>query len=239
MGSTSFLFFHLEAPLQSWGMTSRWEYRDSCHEPTKSGVIGILACALGYGKNDPRIAAELSAHLHMAIREDRAGTILTDFHTISGAFPKAGGGRFPRTHTIISQREYLEDASFLVILEGELALLEKCATALKSPRWPYYLGRKSCIPTVPIIPIISTEYRSREDALQHYPPLVSLNRKLSLDTPLTLRCVNEDPSGNLTYNDVNSTAPSRMFQSRRVSESWVQFQPEKRGDALVFEPISS
>ena len=42
------LFLRLEGPLQSWGIRSRWDVRETQPEPTKSGVIGLLGCALGY-----------------------------------------------------------------------------------------------------------------------------------------------------------------------------------------------
>ena len=42
-----FLLLWLEAPLQSWGVDSKFGRRDSIHFPTKSGVTGLLLCALG------------------------------------------------------------------------------------------------------------------------------------------------------------------------------------------------
>jgi len=43
------VFVRLEGPLQSWGTRARWGERDTELEPTKSGVIGLVACALGWG----------------------------------------------------------------------------------------------------------------------------------------------------------------------------------------------
>ena len=48
------LFLRLEGPLQSWGERGRWSVRDTALEPTKSGVIGLIACALGY-RDDTQI----------------------------------------------------------------------------------------------------------------------------------------------------------------------------------------
>jgi hypothetical protein len=45
----------------------------------------------------------------------------------------------------------LADASFLVALQGDIALIGKIAGALASPKWPIFLGRKSCPPSVPVL----------------------------------------------------------------------------------------
>ena len=41
------LLLRLAAPLQAWGADSKFETRKTNREPTKSGVIGLLAAALG------------------------------------------------------------------------------------------------------------------------------------------------------------------------------------------------
>lgn len=43
----STLLMRLAGPLQSWGTTSRFDQRDTGKEPSKSGVIGLMAAALG------------------------------------------------------------------------------------------------------------------------------------------------------------------------------------------------
>ena len=82
MGKT-LLILRLEGVLQSWGDHSKWDMRDSGDFPSKSGVVGLLACALGLERDDPEIV-ELSANLHMAVRADRPGIRMLDFHTVRG-----------------------------------------------------------------------------------------------------------------------------------------------------------
>ena len=41
------LLLRLAAPMQSWGIDSKFDTRKTNREPTKSGVIGLLAAALG------------------------------------------------------------------------------------------------------------------------------------------------------------------------------------------------
>lgn len=174
------LFLRLEGPLQAWGLRARWGERDTADAPTKSGVLGLLGCALGL----PRTAAklrDLSDALRMGVRIDLPGTLLRDYHTTGGGRygeavhtggtrfhdqPYAGGvlspevlkGRIkvkitastktPETDT--SNRYYLADAAFLVALHGDATTVARCAEALQNPAWPYYLGRKSCVPAAPV-----------------------------------------------------------------------------------------
>ena len=60
------LYLRLEGPLQSWGERGRWSIRDTGPEPTKSGVIGLLGCAMGV--NDDRELRHLSQALRMGVR---------------------------------------------------------------------------------------------------------------------------------------------------------------------------
>ncbi len=167
------LFLRLEGPLQSWGERGRWSVRDSAPEPTKSGVVGLLACALGWATDDELRA--LSESLQMGVRVDKPGVRLTDYHTIGGGYatpalltaegkPKWSSGG---PHTELSNRDYLADASFLVALQGEPALIDQLAAALADPVWVVFLGRKSCPPARPVFNGLG-DYRDLEEALGEY-----------------------------------------------------------------------
>ena len=187
------LLLRLEGPLQSWGGRSRWDVRDTEAEPTKSGVIGLLGCALGYGIGDRRLETELDAGLLFGVRVERAGRRVRDYQTIAGFLPTADG-RYKHTGvktstnlralqddpdvepaTVQSPRFYLEDAAFLVGLAGREAnsaadaLLDRCAAAMRDPQWPLYLGRKACVPTRPIMEEVTDRYESLEAALRQHP----------------------------------------------------------------------
>ena len=41
------LLLWLEAPLQSWGVDSRFGRRDTLPFPSRSGVLGLVCCATG------------------------------------------------------------------------------------------------------------------------------------------------------------------------------------------------
>lgn len=167
------LFLRLEGPMQSWGERGRWSERDSAPEPTKSGVVGLVACALGYRHDDQ--LRHLSEQTRMGVRCDAPGVRLTDYHTIGGGYPfptlLEATGKPKKTpkgapHTEISWRDYLCGASFLVALLSEKNdLIERMAHALQNPVWPVFLGRKSCPPSRPVYDGIAT-FASLEDALR-------------------------------------------------------------------------
>ena len=45
----STLLLRLAGPMQSWGTDSKFDVRRTGREPSKSGVIGLVAAALGIG----------------------------------------------------------------------------------------------------------------------------------------------------------------------------------------------
>ncbi len=166
------LILRLEGALQSWGTRSRFDNRDSGPLPTKSGVIGLIACAMGLPRGDDRIL-EMFERLRMGVRADRPGTLMVDFQTVTGERGYlfcAGGGKRVGEPTLLTPRQYLEDACFTAILAGDEALLAECAQALQSPRWQTYLGRKSCVPTRPVFEALTGEYADIEDALSRVKP---------------------------------------------------------------------
>lgn len=64
------LLIRLQGPLQSWGTRSRFDHRDTWPYPTKSGVVGLLAAALGRDRRED--VSDLAA-LRMGVRVDRKG----------------------------------------------------------------------------------------------------------------------------------------------------------------------
>ena len=70
----------LAGPLQSWGGHSQFNRRDTSSEPTKSGILGLLAAAQGRRRQDP---IEDLLTLRLGVRTDPAGSLLRDYHTVS------------------------------------------------------------------------------------------------------------------------------------------------------------
>lgn len=138
------LLLRLVGPQQSWGTNARFDRRDTDTVPTKSGVVGLLAAALGYPRD--RDVTQL-AGLRMGVRVDRKGTVMRDYHT---ALDVVDSGTRP-SGTVVSERYYLADAAFTVGLESpERAVLETVQAALLQPHWPLALGRRAFPPSLPV-----------------------------------------------------------------------------------------
>ena len=133
------LLLRLAAPMQSWGTASKYETRDTGREPSKSGVVGLLAAALGRCRD-----ADLTDlnELSFGVRVDQEGVLLHDYQ-----IAWVNGEKNPN----VTHRYYLSDAVFLVGLESpDCAFLEKLDYALRHPVFPLFLGRRSCPPSVPL-----------------------------------------------------------------------------------------
>ena len=223
------LILRLEGPLQSWGLRARWDVRDTGDEPSKSGVVGLLGCALGYRNGDKRLH-QLGDELRMGVRVERQGSKMVDFQTVSGVMMSAGGkirGKPDDPVTIVSPRTYLQDAGFLVALGGPPDIMEQCAIALQSPQWPFYLGRKACIPSRPVFEVLTGQYQSLEDALTLYPWEALYDGE---PLPTRLRCVLEDEEGTHLRPDRPMANPARMYQHRAVRVFWVNCPHAKEDD---------
>ena len=180
------LLLRLAAPLQAWGAESKFETRRTLHYPTKSGVIGMIAAALGFSRNH---SLEVLNGLRFGIRIDKEGELIRDYHTVRAGKP------------YITERYYLSDAVFLVGLEGDAELLSKIETALKTPAYPLYLGRRSCPPTMPLV--LGIKESPLFDTLNEEPWLLSdWYRQRVLYNETKLRIIIDDESSSAVLRDV-------------------------------------
>lgn len=162
----------LEAPLQSWGADSKFGRRDTLAFPTKSGVAGLLLCALGASGEQRELLSRLAPLRQTVVSFARIKTsnvgapqrtdrepLLRDFHMVGSGYddsdpweslliPKTSdGGKAVGGGTKLTYRYYLQDARFAVVVELPLDLAKPMADALQNPVYDLYLGRKNCVPT--------------------------------------------------------------------------------------------
>ena len=138
--------------LQSWRNTGLGpNYRYTELMPTKSGIAGMIACALGYPRGDSRIEKLKNSFESAPIRRGNNTTpdILFDFQTVSAPDMLTAGGGMLHSPSII-MREYVVGYRYVLYLKAEEELLRKIETALNEPVWDYYLGSKCCIPAEPV-----------------------------------------------------------------------------------------
>lgn len=174
------LAFLLDAPLQSWGASSKFQRRDTESWPTKSALVGVLAAALGIDKHaqDEVVrVAPLAALCFSVFRWPKRAPVtrLADFHTIGGGYDKTNpaeklhipckAGDGSPFGTVITRRAYLTDARFIALFQGDRATLERAAAALLDPVWGIWFGRKTCIPAVPLSPVVAASPREALAAL--------------------------------------------------------------------------
>ncbi len=156
------LVFLLSAPLASFGGYAGHERRGSGTVPIRSAVLGLVGAALGIDRKDSEGQAALRAY-SVAVQSFQASTPLRDYHTVQ-TVPTAKVKR-PATrnralarigrdaNTVITVRDYRCDVLIGVALWGEGRwALEDLAAHLRRPRFPLYLGRKSCPLASPLNP---------------------------------------------------------------------------------------
>jgi CRISPR system Cascade subunit CasD len=173
------LLLLLAGPLQSWGERSAFGERDTAAWPTRSGVVGICAAALGQSRE-----ADLSPfdRFLLAVRADRPGVRTVDFQTAGAARGDVGLLSADGTsgRSVIGHRHYLADAVFVAALDvrsgadddesaAERALLGQIALALDRPHWPLFLGRRGCPPAYPVL--LATAAEPVEPLLAELPAL--------------------------------------------------------------------
>ena len=157
----STLMFRISAPLQAWGVEPRFDkWLRTGTEPSKSGIIGMIASAMGIDRNDDEELHKLTEGLRFGVRVDREGKICTDYHAVrvvqdedcnyEDVFSNAiyiRGKRLPDTKIdkYDYKKYYLMDAAFTIGLESEdECLLQSILEALHHPKRFLFLGRKSC-----------------------------------------------------------------------------------------------
>ena len=170
--NTSFLLLWLESPLQSWGVDSKFGRRDSLNFPTKSGITGLLLCALGASGEQTELLARVAPLKQTVVSYSRSRKskedmpqkvdrepLLMDFHMVGSGYDdknpwenllipkKSDGGKAVGGGTKLTYRYYLQDARFAVVAESPGDLAKSFAEAFQNPVYDLYLGRKNCVPT--------------------------------------------------------------------------------------------
>lgn len=215
-GALGTLVLRLAGPLQSWGLTGQFVRRDTHTQPTKSGVVGMIAACMGRDRG-----ADISdlANLRMGVRVDQPGTLLEDFHTVSrtdgSTLPTASGAK-KSDMTAVTRRWYLADAVFLVTLDGDRQMLTTIADAIDHPVYSPTLGRRSCVPTGRLN--LGVHDGDAEALLARWPWVAGNVQLEKHNEPPQLDATIEDTTGDDVIADVpNSYAPlQRGFGNRRI-----------------------
>ena len=227
----STLILRLAAPMQAWGSDSKYNYRTTGREPTKSGVLGMLAAALGCRRDDREEIAKLSS-LGFGVRVDREGKVIRDYQTACArkkdvlmTYGELQEDRQSRGEVTLTYRDYLCDAVFVVGLEGPKAYLETLQEALHYPVYPLFLGRRSCPPTGPVCLGI------REEGLEEV--LRSLPLQISTRFPGSVRLILEGGPGSIQDVPISYSPMKREFGFRSIREEIIRFPGEEDHDPMA------
>jgi len=200
-------------------------------EPTKSGVIGMIAAAMGRRRSDS--VDDLVTGLRIAIRVDQPGVMESDFQTAT----TRAGKMLPLTH-----RYYLADAVFVVALEGDRELLESVAYALDHPVFPIFLGRRSCPPVGRLVLGVSDD--SARACLESLPWQASRWWRVQQPGTVRLRVVREGAMGDRGRMQrdvpVSFDQASRKYAWRVVVEDdpVVVSNPDSKVRGVDHDPLS-
>jgi CRISPR system Cascade subunit CasD len=164
----------------------------------------------------------------MAVRVDREGRLMRDYHTaqnVRRADPTKG-----TQDTVLSERFYLADADFLVALDGDAAFLTQLDCALRRPVWPLFLGRKAFVPALPVSEGMS------EGELVLVMSKHGWRKRHRDDKPrLPLRGVVEVPYG--TGEPRPDVPLSFVSRDRRFGVRHVRVDPDLFRDPPILEPF--
>jgi CRISPR-associated protein Cas5/CasD subtype I-E len=156
----NYLPLHLEAFLQSYGTAaSAWaEYRDTALIPTRSMLIGLIACAMGLRETDEGYKDLEKLKFYCKVNNSESMDFLIDFQVVrpykskysnKNGFLNAEGGRKAQ---FLLEKHYLCDSSFEIYVGNAVdEYLKFVYESIKHPVWAYYLGRACCTPSKPLI----------------------------------------------------------------------------------------
>jgi len=216
LSDIKYLALRLEGPLQSWGCDSQYNRRNTGLMPTKSAIAGMCCAALGYergGEKEAVFLAEFEGVRMTAIAIPRNGTRrplavrrLQDYHTVQNTRRASGS---INTDCVLTHRQYLTDASFGIILSGNGDLLDRIAKKLEDPVWGLWLGRKTCIPSAPVLAGLQDTKEEAVKLLIGEASIESLTRQEDVETFAEGKDSLPDRPGSFA-------SDRRMFSPRRV-----------------------
>lgn len=234
--NTKFLLLWLEAPLQAWGADSKFGRRNTMPFPTRSGVLGLILCALGASGEQKELLERMANFRQTVISFVRTckdserkpvplekEPFLRDFHMVGSGYDETNPREslmIPKTcegkkavggGTKVTYRYYLQDTRFAVIFEAPSDLASSFSQALQNPVFDLYLGRKNCVPSEFIY---QGTFEDEEKAFERVFTIVS-EKKLLED----FRVIDGEQEGEImTINDVPvQFGPIKKYRDRRIT----------------------
>ncbi len=189
------LLLRFDSLLMSFGEVMVDHHGPTDRFPGLSMLTGLFANALGYRHGDYEKIEKLQGRIEFAARWDIAPEHIEDYHTVDlgrpkmigyaniknksehggwttrGATEHRAGGDDAKYGTHIRHRHYWANGVMTVAVSlpgNEKPDVADLETALTWPARPLFLGRKTCLPSTPIL-IKAIHARNVLEALQSYP----------------------------------------------------------------------
>jgi CRISPR system Cascade subunit CasD len=178
----------------------------------------MLAAAQGRARTD---SIEDLLDLDFAVRADQPGTIISDLQTEhSTAYQERNGIKLQMP---LSHRYYISDAKFVVAVKSrDSQLITSLEDALRSPKWPLFLGRRSCPPDYPVVLRVREDLDSTRKALEEesWQAAPWYQRKLAVDSDAAIEAVADVEKGEDGYPQMDSpisfNPEHRQYESRAI-----------------------
>jgi CRISPR system Cascade subunit CasD len=241
-----YLLVTLSGPLSAWGEIAVGERRSSWPRPSKSAVLGLVAAALGYDRNDTAAHTALNDGLHFAVRVDSpvrsfGGNAkadsrlmpLRDFHTAE--FP-------PQVLVKEAEREVSRAPTRADHLRAIKANRERRVNPVLSERW-YWIDMRATVALWPSGACAAPALSEIEAALHEPVFALYLGRKsCPLGRPLNPERV---PASNLkeafcTYSNRDAAAAAKALpaKNRLICTMVFQALAAKPGGEIWAEAVA-
>lgn len=217
------LLLYLDAPMQAWGCSSRFNRRTTASWPVKSGIVGMLCAAMGIVRDDEAGIARIAALAMKIYTLKNDGRRLMDYHTVGGGYDpkterqymsnKAGGGS---PDPVLTDREYLLDCKFGVVLSGNEDVVKQCAAALENPKWGVWFGRKCCLPAARICEGIFDSIEAAEVCLHE----IAMENRWKTKGWRVVREAEHFDDGTDSLMDVPLNFVTRQYRTRRIADEF-------------------
>ena len=232
------LVMRFEAPLMAFGGVAIDQVGPTRDFPATSMLTGIIGSALGWNWSDREEHQRMQQRIVFATRMDRQGTRLTDTQnallsksdkgwTTHGTPEGRDGDSYNAPHRRF--RDYWADSSIRVVLRfdpvDELPMLQTVAEAFEKPARPLFLGRKPCLPALPLLAAQEAErWVTANSAHEALAKLPGNGEKLRAQWP-----VGQGPEtgGSDQFISISDLADLRNWHtglhagSRQVVEGWI------------------
>lgn len=161
------IVLRLDAPMMSFGTVLVDRHGVTDRFPGTAMLTGLIGNAMGWHHRDAFLLQELQARLEYAARWDVAPRRMIDYHTVDlsqrkmcepgwttrGVPEHRAGGESARFGTHQRSRHYWMDGLMTVVLSLKpgIPTLDEVVAALQRPARPIFLGRKTCLPSRPLL----------------------------------------------------------------------------------------